>query len=305
MIKINGSDDVTKTKKDTIIGYLFSFPALCLYFVFTIFPFFYGLYISLCQWDGFNTPQFIGIENYLAIFQDSKVFEALSHNTIYALGTVAVKLIFGFLVALIMNKKLKGITAFRTILFTPVVISFIAIGAVWTWIYNPSQGILNRILEAIGLMSAQQPVAWLGDPRYALLAVMIVDIWKWLGYHMVLFLAGLQTIPDDLYESAKIDGASGIQSLRYITLPQMKSVFYMNLTFCLVGGFNVFDVVMAMTKGGPYGKTEVIAKYIYDTSFGSTNKFGYATSISIFVFVLMLIVTLVILRFMRKAEEDL
>lgn len=296
---------MTKTNKDTIVGILFSFPALCLYFLFTIFPFFYGFYISLCKWDGFNAPKFTGIQNYVAIFHDAKVFEALSHNVIYALGTVVVKLIFAFLIALILNKKLRGITVFRTILFTPVVISFIAIGAVWTWIYNPTQGILNRILEAIGCMDSQNPIAWLGDPKFALIAVMIVDVWKWLGYHIVLFLAGIQTISEDLYESARIDGANGFQCMRYITIPQLKNVFYMNLTFCLVGGFNVFDVVMAMTKGGPYGKTEVIAKYIYDTSFGSTNKFGYATSISIFVFILMLIVTLVILRFMRKAEEEM
>lgn len=295
---------MTKTKRDLIVGYLFSFPALCLYFVFTIFPFFYGFYISLCQWDGFNAPKLIGLNNYITIFHDPKVFSALSHNVIYAVGTVVVKLIFGFLIALILNKKIAGITAFRTILFTPVVISFIAIGAMWTWIFNPTQGLLNRLLETLHLMDPTKPIAWLGDPRYALVAVMLVDVWKWIGYHIVLFLAGLQTIPMDMYESAKIDGANGWQSMRFITIPQMKSVFYMNLTFCLVGGFQVFDVVMAMTKGGPYGKTEVIAKYIYDTSFGSTNKFGYATSISIFVFILMLIITLVILRFMRKAEEE-
>lgn len=296
---------MTKTKRDVIVGLLFSFPALCLYFVFTIFPFFYGFYISLCEWDGFNEPRLMGIGNYMKIFQDSKVFEALGHNVVYALSTVVVKLVFAFLIALVLNRKLRGITVFRTILFTPVVISFVAIGSVWTWIYNPTQGLLNRLLEALGMMSTQNPIAWLGDARYALPAIMIVDVWKWLGYHIVLFLAGLQTISSEIYESARIDGANGWQSLRYITIPQMKNVFYMNLTFCLVGGFNVFDVVMVMTKGGPYGKTEVIAKYIYDTAFGSTNKFGYATAISIFVFILMLIVTLVILRLMRKAEEEM
>ena len=153
-----------------LIGLLFSLPALCLYFIFTIFPFFYGFYISLCQWDGFNEPQLIGIDNYIKIFQDSKVFEALSHNVIYAVGTVLVKLVFGFLIALILNKKLRGITAFRTILFTPVVISFIAIGSIWTWIYNPTQGMLNRILQNLGVMSPQNPIAWLGDARYALIA---------------------------------------------------------------------------------------------------------------------------------------
>jgi len=294
-----------KSKRDTIAGYLFSLPALCLYFVFTIYPFFYGAYISLSEWDGFNKPQFIGIQNYLAIFKDANIFESLSHNAVYAIGTVSVKLTFGFLLAMILNKKLKGITMFRTIFFIPVVLSFVAIGAVWTWIFNPTQGMLNNLLESAGLMDPRNPIAWLGDPRYALLAVMLVDIWKWIGYHMVLFLAGLKTISDDLYEAASIDGANSFQTMMHITIPQIKNVFYINLTFCLVGSFNVFDVIMVMTKGGPYGKTEVIAKYIYDTSFGSTNKFGYATAISIFVFILMLIVTLVILKLMRKSEEDM
>lgn len=295
----------TKTKRDMAVGYLFAAPALSLYLIFTIYPFFYGVYLSFCQWDGFNDPVLIGIKNYINIFRDQKVFEALSHNVIYALGTVMVKLIFGFLLATILNKKLRGITAFRTIFFTPVVISFVAIGAVWTWIYNPTQGMLNHLLISLGIMDKKEVVAWLGDSRFALASIMIVDIWKWLGYHIVLFLAGLQTIPDELYESAEIDGANGWQRMVFITVPQMKSVSYMNLTFCLVGAFNVFDVVMVMTKGGPYGATEVISKYIYDTSFGSTNMFGYAMSISMFVFLLMLIVTLIILKLMRRAEESM
>jgi len=295
----------SKKKRDNIFGYLFSLPALFIYGAFTIYPFFYGIYISFCEWSGFGEPTFIGIQNYLKIPGDSAVFSALAHNALYAVGTVSVKVVFGFLIALILNKSLKGITAFRTILFIPVVISFIAIGAIWTWILNPTQGLLNNLLIAIGVMDRGNVTAWLGDERYALISLMIVDLWKWMGYHIVLFLAGLQTISPDLYESAEIDGVNWYQKTVYITIPQIKNVFYMNLTFCLVGAFNVFDIVMAMTEGGPYGATEVISKYIYDTSFGATNMFGYAMSISMFVFVLMLAVTLIILKFMRKAEENM
>lgn len=295
----------SRDARNTVAGYLFSLPALCMYLVFTVYPFFYGIYISFCEWGGFGTPEFIGISNYIRIFSDSKVFSALSHNAIYALGTVVIKLVFGFLIALILNKKLRGITAFRTIMFTPVVISFMAIGAMWVWILDPTMGLLNSFLTSIGLMDSNHVIAWLGDPKTALLSLMIIDLWKWMGYHIVLFLAGLQTIPSELYEAGEIDGANGIQKMFYITIPQIKNVFYMNLAFCLTGGFNVFDVVMSTTEGGPYGSTEVISKYIYDTSFGSTNQFGYAMSISMFVFVLMLIVTLIILRQMRRAEESM
>lgn len=295
----------SKTKKDNLVGYMFSLPAICVYAVFTIYCFFYGIYISLCQWDGFNAPIWIGLQNYLALFQDEKVFLALSNNVFYALGTVFIKITLGFLIALMLNKKIVGITVFRTVFFIPVVISFIAIGSLWTWILNPTQGMLNNLLISLNLMDRVNPIVWLGDPNLALISLMIVDIWKWMGYHIVLFLAGLQTISLDLYESASIDGANPWQKALFITIPQIKNVFYINIIFCLTGAFNVFDIVMVMTKGGPYGKTEVIAKYIYDTSFGSTNMFGYATSISIFVFILMLIVTLILLRSMRKAEESM
>lgn len=295
----------SRTRSNNISGYLFSAPAIIIYSCLTIYPFLYGLYISFCQWDGFNEPFFIGIDNYITLFNDVKVFQALEHNIIYCIGTVSVKIVLGFLIALLLNMKLKHITVFRTIFFTPVVISWIAVGAIWTWMFNPMQGMINNILVSLHLVDPANPIAWLGDPKLALLAVMITDIWKWLGYHIVLFLAGLQTISEDLYESASIDGANGFQKMIYITIPQIKNVFYMNLTFCLAGAFSVFDLIMVMTKGGPYGKTEVIAKYIYDTSFGSTNMFGYATAISIFVFILMLIATLTILKFMRKSEDSM
>lgn len=259
--------------------------------------------MSFTKWDGFTEPQFIGIQNYIRLLSDSRVFEALSHNVLYALGTVTVKVVLGFAFAMILNKKLRGVNAFRSILFTPVVLSYIAIGMIWKWMLNPSQGLLNSFLTSIGLMDSAKPIQWLGVPALALISVMFVDIWKWMGYHMVLFLAGLQTIPEDLYESARIDGANAWQRLRYITIPLMKSVILTNIMFCLTGAFGVFDIVMAMTNGGPYRGTEVISKYIYDTSFGSTGKFGYATSISVFVFGIMLIVTLFMVRKMRKAEE--
>ncbi len=293
-----------REKRNNIIGYVFILPTIVLFIYLTFIPFVYGIGMSFTKWDGFSDPVFVGVENYIRLFHDNKVFEALSHNVFYAIGTVTAKVILGFAFAFILSKKLRGVNTFRSILFTPVVLSYVAIGTLWKWMFNPGQGLINSVLGSIGLMSAQQPIAWLGDEKLALLVVMFVDVWKWLGYHMVLFLAGLQAIPDDLYEAAKIDGASGVQQLRCITIPMMRSVILTNVVFCLTGSFSVFDLVMSMTNGGPYGKTEVIAKYIYDTAFGSTGKFGYSTAISVFVFVIVLCITLVILRAMRKAEEN-
>lgn len=293
-----------KRRRDNLVGYIFTLPTIILFVGLTFIPFLYGVYMSFTKWDGFGEPQFIGVQNYITLFTDERVFQALSHNVIYALGTVTVKVIVGFAFALVLNKKLKGVNCFRSILFTPVVLSYIAIGMIWTWMLNPSQGLINNFLSFLGVVDLSNPIEWLGNPHLALFAVMFVDVWKWMGYHMVLFLAGLQTIPDDLYESARIDGASAWQRLRFITIPLMKSVVITNVMFCLTGAFGVFDIVMAMTDGGPYGSTEVISKYIYDTSFGATGKFGYAASISVFVFLIMMVATLIMVRMMRRAEED-
>lgn len=295
----------SKSKRDTLMGYLFSAPAIFIYSIFTIYPFFYGIYISMSEWDGFNDPKFIGFDNFINLFHDPVVFESLSRNVVFAIGSVVIKIVLAFFIALLLNRSLKSISMFRTIFFAPVVISFVAVGVLWTWILNPNQGILNNLLVSLHLMDPDNKIAWLSDPTMAMIALIIVDVWKWTGYHVVLFLAGLQTISSDLYESAGIDGASGFKKMLYVTIPQIKSVFYINLTFCLIGAFGVFDIVKVMTNGGPYGKTQVIALYIYNTSFGSTNKFGYATSISIFVFILMLIVTIILLRRMRKVEESM
>lgn len=294
----------SKKFKDNVSAYTFLFPAILIYIVFTIYPVAYGFIISLSQWDGFNDMKFVGLQNYKALLYDPLIPEYLSHNVIYAVGTITIKLSLAFVIAMLLNRKFKGVTFFRAVFFIPVVMSFVAIGILWTWMYNPNFGLINSLLIQLKIISPDKPLLWLADPKSSLMSLMIVDIWRWTGYHVVLFLAGLQTISESLYEAAEVDGASKFQQTRFITIPQLKSIFLINLTFSLIGAFSVFDTIYVMTKGGPYNSTHVIATYIYDTSFGSTNQFGYAAAISFMLFAIILVITIILVKAMKKASEE-
>lgn len=294
----------TKSFRDNVAAYTFLLPAMLIYAIFTIYPFIYGFIISLSQWDGFNDMKYIGIKNYEKLLHDPLIPKYLTHNILYGIGTITAKLLLAFIIALLLNRKFKGVTFFRGVFFTPVVMSFVAIGILWMWMYNPNFGLINSLLIQLKIISPNHPILWLADTKTALGSLMGVDVWRWTGYHVVLFLAGLQTIPDSLYEAAEVDGAGKWQQLRYVTIPQLKPIFLVNLTFCLIGSFSVFDTIYVMTQGGPYHSTQVMATYIYDTSFGSSNQFGYATSISFLLFAIILVITIFLVRAMRKAEQN-
>lgn len=271
-------------------------PALILFFVFTLYPIIIGFYYSLLNWDGFSEPEFIGFGNYARALGDPYVWQSLLHNAQYAVFTVAGKVVLGFFLALLLNQRLKALVLYRTSMFFPVVLSFVAIGILWSWIYNPVFGLINHLLNSLGF---HVQIAWLGDPKYALMSVITVDVWKWFGYHMVLFLAGLQGIPSDLYEAARVDGASRLQSLLKITLPLMMPIVIINVVIATMGAFNVFDIIYIMTQGGPYHATEVIMTYTYQQAF-HFRSFGYGSAISYVLLLLVGTVTLIQLSFMRK-----
>lgn len=291
-----------RTRKNNIAAYLLLTPALVLFFVFTLYPFLYGLVISLFQWDGFSDMKFVGIQNYIGIFRDELFYGALKHNALFAVGSVIGKVVIAFFIAQLLNRKFFGVTFFRGVFFTPMVISFVAVGVLWQRIYDPVLGVLDMFLLKAGMIS--EPIEWLADPKLALWSLVIVDIWKWVGYHTVLFLAGLQTIPNDIYESADIDGANNRQKLIYITLPQLSSITLLNITISLMGAFSVFDLVYIMTKGGPYNSTNVLMTYMYNITFGgSDSNFGYGSSIAYIVFAIILVITIIQTKIMNKQES--
>ena len=246
------------------------FPALALFLTFICYPVIYGFFISLNKWDGFSEMKFVGFQNYLGIFKDQLFYNSFLHNLIYALGSVSGKVVLALFIAILLNRRFKGVTFFRGVFFTPVVISFVAIGLLWQRLFDPNLGLIEPFLASIKLI--KEPVGWLADPKIALWAVIMVDIWKWTGYHTVLFLAGLQTISKELYEAAEIDGASKWQQFLYITLPELRPVTIINVTIATMGAFSAFDLVFILTNGGPFNSTHVMLTYMYQITFGGIRQ---------------------------------
>src|SRR3984893_11934617 len=236
-------------------------PACCVLFVFTHLPILLEGALSLLAADGFSPPRFIGLNNYLEVLSNQDFWEAIVHNIIYAATTVAGKIALSLFLAVLLNQNLFGRSTFRTILFLPVVLSFVAIGVIWTLFFNFDYGVLNGILNALGLRAVRQD--WLGSADTALGAVIFVDIWKWTGFHLVIYLAGLQSIPKDLYEAALLDGASAFQRFWRITVPLLQPFTAINVLLASLGAFSVFDLIYVMTQGGPFKATNVAMVDVY------------------------------------------
>lgn len=291
-----------RVKRNNIAAYFFLSPAILLFGIFTVYPFLYGLFVSLNQWDGFSDMKFIGLRNYAGILKDELFYGAMSHNAIFAVSSTIGKVGAALFIALLLNRKFKGVTLFRGIFFTPMVISCVAIGVLWQRIYDPNLGLLDMFLMKTGVF--KQPVEWLADPNLALFSLVIVDMWRWTGYHIVLFLAGLQTIPRDVYESSEIDGTTRWQQFRYITLPQLSSITLLNITISMMGAFSLFDLVYIMTKGGPYHSTNVLLTYMYDITFGGTDSnFGYGSSVAYILFAMILVFTVIQTKIMNAQDS--
>ena len=288
-----------KTLAHRLGPYLWVLPALLLYGVFKLAPLFGGFYLALLRWDGIEEARFVGLANFGRMFGDAKLVNALWHNVQYAVGTVTGKIALSLFLAVLLNQALRGRGFYRTALFMPVVMSFVVVGILWSWIFNNDFGLINNILRAMGLTSLT--IDWLGDPRLALFSLIIVDIWKWYGFHMVIFLAGLQAIPAELYDAARVDGASAWRQFTRITLPLLGPVTVVNVTLSLMGALNVFDIPYVMTEGGPANATNVLALHIYLEAF-KFNRIGYGTALSYTLLALVTVIVLVQLRIMRGAS---
>jgi ABC-type sugar transport system permease subunit len=267
--------------------YLWILPALTVYGIFKLYPLVSGLQMSLLRWDGIEDPRYIGLRNFEKILSDEMTGNVLMNNVHYAVGTVVGKILLSLFLAILLHQALRGRTFYRTSLFMPVVMSFVVVGVLWSWLFNPQFGLINNFLRGLGLEFLVQD--WLGDAAVALNSLILVDIWKWYGFHMVIFLAGLQSIPDELYEAARIDGASVWQQFLHVTLPMLQPVMIVNVTISVMGAFNVFDIPFIMTAGGPANATNVMALHIYIRGF-KFYRFGFSAALS---YVLLVIVTLV------------
>jgi ABC-type sugar transport system permease subunit len=259
-------------------------PALLLVGVLTYLPILTEVGLSLFAADGFSAPRFVGFANYAQAAGHPDFWAALLNNVWYAAGTVSGKLIFALIAALLLNGQFRGRAVFRAVFFLPVILSFVAIGLLWTLIFNYNYGLLNFVLQAVGLADLKRD--WLGTPETAFPAVIFVDLWKWTGFHVVIYLAGLQSIPSDLYEAAALDGASRWQMLRRITIPLLKPFTAINVVLASLGAFSVFDLIYVMTQGGPFKSTNVAMIEVYLQAF-QFNQFGYAAALSVLLLLLI------------------
>ena len=274
-------------RRASLAPYLWILPAILVYGIFKLGPLIGGIYLALLRWDGIEDPRFIGLRNFDKILNDKLTLMVLGNNVEYAVITVVGKIVLSLFLAVMLNQALRGRTFYRTGLFMPVVMSFVVIGILWRWLFNTEFGLINNLLENLGL--GFLALDWLGDTDIALKSLTLVDIWKWYGFHMVIFLAGLQSIPDELYEAARIDGASAWQQFLHVTLPMLQPVMIVNVTISVMGAFNVFDIPYVMTEGGPANSTNVMALHIFLRGF-KFYRFGFSAALS---YVLLTIVTLV------------
>ena len=280
--------------------YLMCLPAVILFTLFVILPFVEGCRVSFFKWDGFSNMKWVGLKNYANVMHDDVFWLAMKNTFVYAILVTVIKNVIALALAYVLARKFPLRTLFRTGIYMPVTLSYVVIGALWTWIYNPTFGLLNALLKALGL--EHLIVGWLSDSRVALYSVVAVDVWKWIGYHMVLYLAGLQAISQDLYEAAALDGANGWQKFVNITIPQLNSTIVVNVLMSLTGAFaSNFDIVNILTGGGPMHAAEVSLTYIMTTAF-KYNSMGKANAMSMILFLLVFLFGFAQLRIMSRED---
>lgn len=288
-------------KRISLQAYAFLFPSLLGLLVFLLLPVIVVAVLSFFDWGLISDPHFIGLQNYVKIFQSPVVHQSLLVTAYFVLLNIPLQTVLALLLALFMNKRLPGIGIFRTLFAVPWMATPVAMGIVWQWIFDPQYGALNNFLALFGV----QQLTWLTSQQLALPAVAIVSIWGNVGYTMLFFLAGLQGIPEYLYEAAYIDGANPVQTFFHVTLPLLNPTMFFVLVTNFISSFQLFDTVYAMTKGGPAGSTNVLNYYIFKEAFQFFHA-GYASALSMLLFAILMLVTLLLaLYFRNRTTYDL
>jgi len=287
-----------KKNKDSLFAYLSLVPSGIFFAAFILCPAIYAIWLSLYQWDGLSIERpFVGIENYLVALKEPLFWKALGNSIYYTLVVVFSQMLIGLLLALALNEKLRARSLFRTVFFLPLATSTVVASSIWRWLLSPGEeGLVNYFLSFFGIKA----LGWLGDPKYAMLGVMLMSIWRWMGYHMVIYLAGLQSIPSELYEAAKIDGAGKTQQFFYVTWPMLYFTTFFLMATSIINGMQVFDEIYVMTRGGPVNSTEVTGLYIYQNAF-HYYKMGYGSAVSCLLTLFILIFTIMQFRHQKQS----
>jgi len=268
-----------------------------------VLPILGDIYISLLEWNGgLIDVKFVGLKNYIKMFTEDKAFyAALLHNVMYTAFVVTIQLSMALLFALILFRNIRGHNFFKTVYLLPVVLSSVTLALIWSYMYDPLQGFVNYFLKSIGLGSFQQN--WLGDKKIALFSVGLINAWQYIGYSMIIFIAGLLTIPESLYEAAEIDGAGMFSKFANVTFPLLAPATTMNIVLSTTGSFKVFELIYVITPpGGPISDaTEVLATLMYKVGF-TYGEMGYSAAISIILLIVIMIIGFVQLKLLRSRE---
>lgn len=291
MSKLAAAGISRNKRKQALVGYLYLLPNFIGFFLFIALPIFAGLFISFTNYAGFPGASFVGFSNYARMLGDTQFIAALKNNLVYSLTSVPLTMLFALLMALMLNQKLFLTDVFKTLYFFPNLTSTVAVSCVFMLLFEPANGPVNRILSLSGIPAENLP-GWFFSTKTALAAVVIVVVWKQAGYYMIMFLAGLKNIPLHLYEAARIDGANKWQCFWHVTWPMLSPTTFMVTILSIIASFQVFDIINLTTQGGPGRATTVLVYRIYREAFRDW-RMGYASAIAYFLFMIILVITLI------------
>jgi len=283
---------------------LFLMPAFIICLVFMVIPGMMEFFLSLTDWNGISAEyNVIGLRNFKQIFSDRVFYLAVRNTLVYSFLVVILQHTISLTMAVIINRGIKGERFYKTILFIPCLLSTIVVGLAFNFIYNPISGQLNFFLGKLGLVSLAK-TNWLGDPKIALFSIIAVSVWQYVGYCMIIYMAGLKGIPKEIIEAADVDGANNWRMFRHIEFPSIAPAFTINTVLSIIGTLKAFEVVYAMTGGGPGNATDVIATYVYKVGFTS-GRMGYGTAVSLILFLMIVAISFIQVKILKARENEI
>ena len=286
-------------RRTTLVGWTFILPGFLGFAALTLVPVMATFGLAFLDWDSYSTPEWVGLANFERLAANPTFWTALGNTVFYAAGHVPLTLVASLGLAVLLNRRIRGVQYFRTALFFPYITSLVAVAIVWNLLFDPDLGPVNQLLRALG---AGDPPGWTSSTTWAMPAIIIASVWRDMGYYMVLYLAGLQTIPPELYEAAEVDGAGSWQRFRHITVPSLRTMTFFILIMLTVSSFKVFDLVQVMTEGGPGRSTLVLSQLIFREGI-TEGRFGYSSAIAVVLFAVVLVLTMVQFGFSRRDER--
>lgn len=288
-----------RARRNALVGWSFILPNFIGFAVLTLVPMSAAFVIAFMEWDSYSPPEWVGFDNFERMLGNQSFWIALGNTAYYAAGHIPLTMLAALGLALLLNKRIRGLGFFRTTMFFPYITSLVAVAVVWNMLFNPTMGPINQFLEWIGV---QDPPGWTTTSAWSMPAVIITSVWRDMGYYMVLYLAGLQAIPQEYYEAAEVDGANAWQRFWNITIPSLRPTTFFVLVMVTIASFKVFDLIVVMTDGGPGRSTLVLSQLIYREGI-KENRFGYSSAISLVLFLIVLVFTVVQFRIQKRKED--